>query len=157
VKKQTRTLMIFGAGAALAYAISKEGSPLELPTGEGNGLLFQTQANNAPVTMVKGQFNRILDDIATINGKRVILIEGLGAQDPQTGYIEGNPTIGVVSPSATRAELNLIVSQVNNALRNTSMFTADQMVLLRGLKAKAQEALSSASSVNGYFSLDGIF
>ena len=107
--------------------------------------------------MPKGQFNRILDDIATINGKRVILIEGLGAQDPKTGYIEGNPTIGVVSPSATRADLNLIVSQVNNALRNTSMFTADQMVLLRGLKAKAQEGLSTASSVNGYFSLDGIF
>ena len=49
MKKQTRTLMIFGAGAALAYAISKEGSPLELPTGEGDGLLFQTQANNAPL------------------------------------------------------------------------------------------------------------
>tara|TARA_B100000131_G_scaffold236572_1_gene228616 strand:- start:4785 stop:5258 length:474 start_codon:yes stop_codon:yes gene_type:complete len=157
MKKGTRTLMIFGAGAALAYAISKEGSPLELPTGEGDGLVMQSQAKNAPVSMVKGQFNRILDDIATINGKRVILIDGLGEQDQRTGYISGNPTIGVVSPTATRAELNLVVSQVNNALRNTSMFTADQVVLLRGLKAKAQEGLSSASSVNGYFSLDGIF
>lgn len=149
--------MIFGAGAALAYAISKEGSPLELPTGEGDGLIMQSQAKNAPVSMPKGQFNRILDDIATVNGKRVVTIEGLGEQDQTTGYITGSPTVGIVSPTATRSELNLVVSQVNNALRNPSMFTADQMVLLRGLKAKAQEGLSSASSVNGYFSLDGIF
>ena len=53
MKKQTRTLMIFGAGAALAYAISKEGSPLELPTGEGDGLVMRTQANNSPVRCLR--------------------------------------------------------------------------------------------------------
>jgi hypothetical protein len=157
MNKDARMLMILAAGGALAYAISKEGSPLELPTGEGDGLIMQSQAKNAPVNMPKGQFNRMLDDIATINGKRVVLLEGLGEQNQKTGYISGNPTIGIVSPTATNAELNMVISQVNNALRNTSMFTADQMVLLKGLKAKAQEGLSSASAVNGYFSLDGIF
>jgi hypothetical protein len=159
MKKDTRMLMILAAGGALAYAISKEGSPLELPTGEGNGLVMQTQAKNAPVNMPSGQFNRMIDDIVTINGNRVIIINGLGQQDPKTGHIPGTPTVGVMGVNTNAAELNLVISQVNNALRNTSMFTSSQVTLLRAIKQRAVTGLTifNIAPVSGYLSIDGIF
>ena len=149
-KQDTKMLAILAIGGALAYAISKEGSPLELPTGEGGGILMQSQGK----TMPSGQFNRVLDDIVTINGKIVITIEGLGEQDQRTGYIYGTPKIGIINPTATNAELKLVVSQVKNALRNPTIFTPTQRGILTSLETKAQGGLSS---VNGYFSLDGTF
>ena len=93
---------------------------------------MDNQASNSPIGMDADQFDRLMDDIVTINGVVVILL-------PSNKF---NPTdYSIVSPDATREQLNLIVSQVNNALRNKTQFSTVQEVKLKDLSAKAHRAL----------------
>ena len=121
------------AGGAVAYlAIRNSGAPTELPISEGNDLVMDNQASSSPIGMDSAQFDRLMDDIVTINGVAVILLPSHKL----------NPTDQcIVSPNATREQLNLIVSQVNNALRNKTQFSTVQEVKLKNLSAKAHRAL----------------
>lgn len=114
------------------YAIRNSESPNEIPIAEGNDLVMENQAGNSPLGMDAAQFERLTDDIVTINGIVVILLPGHKFNPTDTYY---------PSPNATREQLNLIVSQVNNALRNKSQFNVTQEVTLRDISRVAHTAL----------------
>ena len=107
-------------------------APEELPIAEGSDLVMDNQAGNSALGMDAAQFDRLVDDIVTINGITVILLPGSKFNPTDTYY---------PSPNATREQLNLIVSQVNNALRNKSQFNVTQEVTLRDISRVAHTAL----------------
>jgi len=132
VNQTQRHLLIFAGGVVAHFAIRNMMAPEELPTAEGNDLVMENQAGNSALGMDAAQFDRLMDDIVTINGVVVILLPN--HKFNTTDYC-------IVSPDATREQLNLIVSQVNNALRNKTQFSTVQEVKLKDLSTKAHRAL----------------
>lgn len=127
-----RHLLIFAGGVVAHFAIRNMMAPEELPIAEGNDLVMDNQAGNSALGMDADQFERLIDDVVTINGIVVILLPGSKFNPTDTYY---------PSPNATREQLNLIVSQVNNALRNKSQFNVTQEVTLRDISRAAHTAL----------------
>lgn len=157
-----RHLLIFAGGVVAHLAIRNMMAPDELPIAEGNDLVMENQAGNSALGMDAAQFERLIDDVVTINGIVVILLPGHKFNPTDTYY---------PSPNATREQLNLIVSQVNNALRNKSQFSVTQEVTLKdisrvahiglvglNLRDKAGQGSSgSLTPARPSLSLDGIF
>ena len=157
-----RHLLIFAGGVVAHFAIRNTMAPEELPIAEGSDLVMDNQAGNSALGMDAAQFDRLVDDIVTINGIVVILLPGSKFNPTDTYY---------PSPNATREQLNLIVSQVNNAVRNKSQFNVTQEVTLRDISRVAHTALvglnlrdrlnqprpGSLTPARPSLSLDGIF
>ena len=157
-----RHLLIFAGGVVAHFAIRNMMAPDELPIAEGNDLVMENQAGNSALGMDAAQFERLIDDIVTINGIKIILLPGSKFNPTDTYY---------PSPNATREQLNLIVSQVNNALRNKSQFNVTQEVTLKDISRVAHIALVGLNlrdklnqtspgdlrPVTPSISLDGIF
>ena len=131
-----RHLLIFAGGVVAHLAIRNMMAPDELPIAEGNDLVMENQAGNSALGMDAAQFERLIDDIVTINGIVVILLPG-SKFNPTDNYYP--------SPNATREELNLIVSQVNNALRNKSQFNVTQEVTLKDISRVANTGLVASN------------
>ena len=136
MKVVQRNILLAAGGLAAYYAIRNSVSPDEIPIAEGNDLVMDNQAGNSALGMDAAQFERLIDDVVTINGIVVILLPG-SRFNPTDSYYP--------SPNATREQLNLIVSQVNNSLRNKSQFNVTQEVTLKDISRVAHIALVNLS------------
>ncbi len=156
MNRQQRNMLIVAGGAVAYLAIKNSGPPTELIMAEANDLIMSNQASASPVKMDQEQFDRMVDDIVTVNGIVVILTPSNKLNKTDSYY---------VSPNASREELNLIISQVNNALRNKVQFSTVQEVTLKNIAAAAHRHLVRAnvgdlkpnSPQTLGISLDGIF
>ena len=161
MNRQQRTLLMLAGGAVAYVAIKNSGAPAELPISEGNDLVLDAQASSSPIGMDSDQFERMVDDIVTVNGIIVVLTPSNKLNTTSNYY---------VSPNATREQLNLVISQVNNALRNKVQFSTVQEVTLKNVSSAAHRhlvgmnirppsegQLDNKVTLNGLFSLDGIF